>query len=97
MQSFTVLSGYKRNQIAFFNQYLQPQFRPPFPTPTTMQTPTPTPTMMTTSAATATQASAFDFKTATFALMGVSGGLLLVVIVMFTICCCGKRSKGKYV
>lgn len=90
LHSRTVLSGFKRNSIAFFNQYLVSQFGVSFNATVTQTT---APPMMTTTAA-ATVAQDSTFRTVTYALIGVSAGLLILVIILFAVCCCGgKRSE----
>ena len=98
LQSFTVLSGFKRNSIAFFNQYLVPQFGSPYDLAVAQTTAPPmitTPKMITTATATATATVAHDssFKTTTYVLIGISVALFGLIIILLAIRCYNNRKN----
>lgn len=89
VQAFTPVTDYKRNQIAFFNNFINPQFLPIYQSNGNTVNPS-SPTQSSTSVS-VTVAHSSTFEVATYALIGVSAVLAVIVVILLILRC--RRGK----
>ena len=86
-QAFTPITNYKRKQIGFFNNFINPQYLPLY----NPNVNTPSPTQSSSTIATTIVKQHSTFEVATYALIGVSVVLAVIVIILLASRC--RRGK----